>query len=600
MADSYMVNFRFSPNLNQAHRIHWLPWDQAAFAKAQLENKPILLSVSAVWCYWCHVMDETSYSDPEVAHFINQHFIAMRVDNDHRPDINARYNVGGWPTTAFLTAHGGLIGGATYLPPEQLLAMLKEVQRAYQERKPELYQQARALLQQRREQVDRVAAGHPVDQPLVDRTARNAAGTYDPLNGGFGGEPKFPNAPVLQFLAHLVRTTGEEFYRVMLVKTLDRMAEGEIFDREEGGFFRHCANADWSVAQHEKLLEDNLALARVYLEGSLLLAKETYRQVACQTIDYLLGHLYDREVPGFHGSQGAHSEYFALPLASRRTQPSPPVDPSCYVNGNAQAVSLLLDASWILSRPDLAAVALNTLATIDTMAQEGRLSHVYSQTGPAAGPAFLTDWAHLLNALLDAYSFTSEDRYLERARKVAEELMDRFSAGASGGFFDIEEQADAPGYLRVREKPLPENVAAVLALLKLHHASHNDDYRQLAQLTISAYGEAHRDYGHLASTYALAVHRFLNPPVEITIEGRLEDPATQAMHRAAAQVPYPHLMIKVLAAPSSDGRARAHLCLNTVCLAPISDPAALADTVTRMISGQDSPFENILERFAKL
>jgi len=269
-----MSNFRFSPNPNQAHRIHWTPWDQAAFAKAQAENKPVLLSVSAVWCYWCHVMDEASYSDPEVAHYINQHFVALRVDNDHRPDINARYNVGGWPTTAFLTGHGGIIGGATYLPPEQLLAMLQEVQRAYQERKPQLYDQARALLQQRREQVVRVAASHPVDGSLVDRIACNVAGTYDPLNGGFGGEPKFPNAPALQFLVHLVRTTGEEFYRVMLDKTLDRMAEGEIFDREEGGFFRHCTKADWSVAQHEKLLEDNLALARVYLEASLLLAKE--------------------------------------------------------------------------------------------------------------------------------------------------------------------------------------------------------------------------------------------------------------------------------------------------------------------------------------
>ena len=436
-----------------------------------------------------------------------------------------------------------------------------------------------------------------MDGSLVDRIARNVAGTYDPLNGGFGGEPKFPNAPALQFLVHLVRTTGEEFYRVMLEKTLDRMAASEIFDGEEGGFFRHCAKADWSVAQHEKLLEDNLALARVYLESSLLLAKETYREVACQTIDYLMTHLYDEEVPGFHGSQGAHSNYFALPLASRCTQTEPLVDPSCYVNGNAQAVSLLLDASWILARPDLAVPALDTLATIDTMAQEGRLSHVYTRTGPAVGSAFLTDWAHLLNALLDAYNFTSEDRYLDRARQVAEEVMDRFSAGASGGFFDIEEQADAQGYLRVREKPLPENVAMALALLKLHHASHDDHYHQLAQLTLSAYGEAHRDYGLLATSYGLAIHRFLTPPVEITIEGRPEDPATQAMHRAVAQVPYPHLLVKLLTATDTNGGARALVCLNTVCLPPISDPAALVDTITRMTSGQDSPFENILERF---
>ena len=130
-------NFRFSPNPNQAHLIHWLPWSAEAFSKAQEENKPVLLAVSAVWCYWCHVMDETSYSDPDVADFIARHFIAVRVDSDHRPDINARYNVGGWPTTAFLTGHGGFIGAATYLPPDQLLAMLAEVKEAYREDKPQ-------------------------------------------------------------------------------------------------------------------------------------------------------------------------------------------------------------------------------------------------------------------------------------------------------------------------------------------------------------------------------------------------------------------------------------------------------------------------------
>ena len=113
-----MSEFRFSPSPNQANLVNWLPWGPSAFTKAQEEGKPVLLSISAVWCYWCHVMDESTYSDPEVQDLLNEHFITIRVDNDHRPDINSRYNVGGWPTTAFLTGHGGLIGGATYLPPE--------------------------------------------------------------------------------------------------------------------------------------------------------------------------------------------------------------------------------------------------------------------------------------------------------------------------------------------------------------------------------------------------------------------------------------------------------------------------------------------------
>ena len=132
-----MSGIRFSPNPNEAHRIEWLPWGSASFEKAQNEDKPVLLSISAAWCHWCHVMDETTYSDPDVQSLLSTGFIAVRVDNDHRPDINARYNVGGWPTTAFLTPHGGLIGGATYLPSDQFIAMLLELRDAYGADKPQ-------------------------------------------------------------------------------------------------------------------------------------------------------------------------------------------------------------------------------------------------------------------------------------------------------------------------------------------------------------------------------------------------------------------------------------------------------------------------------
>ena len=164
-----LSEFRFSPNPNQAHLVNWQPWGPAAFAQAQESDKPVLLSISAVWCYWCHVMDETSYSDPEVQDLLNEHFIPVRVDNDHRPDINARYNVGGWPTTAFLTAHGGLIGGATYLPPDQLIAMIAEFIDAYKNDRTTLYTQGRDLLNRRKEQALRAVAGPELEASVVDR-----------------------------------------------------------------------------------------------------------------------------------------------------------------------------------------------------------------------------------------------------------------------------------------------------------------------------------------------------------------------------------------------------------------------------------------------
>ena len=592
-----MHEFRFSPNPNQAHLIDWQPWGEAAFAKAQEENKPVLLAISAVWCYWCHVMDETSYSDPDVTRLINQHFVAVRVDSDQRPDINARYNVGGWPTTAFLTGHGGIIAGATYLPADQFLAMLAELQQAYLEDKPGLYDQARESLGRRKEHMGRIKAGPEISESLTDRAARSMSGAYDAINGGFGEEPKFPNAQVLTFLVHMARTTGEEFYRAMLRKTLDRMADSSIYDGQDGGFFRHCTKADWSEAQWEKLLEDNVCLAQVYLDAGLVLDNDKYLQVANLTLDYLLEHIFDAGASAFHGSQGAHSEYFNLPAASRHQSPRPPVDPSCYANVNAQAASLLLDASWKLQRPDLKRTAIDVLSTLDTAAQAGHLSHVYGGEGVNGGPAFLGDWAHLLNALLSAYGHTGQQSYLERSISVARYMVDYYFDEENGAFFDTLDDKSSVGYLQVREKPLAENLAATMAFLNLHHATRNDDYRQVVEATLSAFVDTYREHGEFAATFGLAVHLWLNSPVEVTIEGPPGDASVLDMLRAAARLPYPYLQIKPVLDPDLPSPAKAHVCLDTVCLPPVTNPGELEDKVNSMVAAQASPFENIFQQF---
>ncbi len=584
-------------------QIGWLPWSPAPFELARQRNQPVLLSIGAVWCYWCQVMEETTFQDPGVIEFISQNFVPVRVDNDHRPEINARYNVGGWPTTAFLTGHGGIVAGATYLPADQLLAMLMEVQRTYQEEKPQLYEQANNLFRQRQDEVAKISAGAELDAKQVQRIARRSAGIYDPANGGFGEEPKFPAVPVLRLLLHLFRTTGEEFYRVMLERSLDGMLGGELLDPVDGGFFRYCAQADWTEAQHEKMLEDNVGLARVYLEAWLLLDKDSYRRAAGDTVDYILNTLYDAEAAGFRGSQGAHSSYFALPEGARGGQAAPAVDPFCYASWSAQAVSLLLEASWIISRPELIPIARHVLNALVEWAQTGELSHAYSQKGQPPEPRqqLLTDWASLLNALMDAHNW-DPDRgdYLSTAERVAQKIVERFSDPSSGGFFDTEKDEDATGYLKLRETPLPENVLAVQGLLKLHQATLNDEYRQLAQRALSAYVEANRNYGEFAAAYALTVDMFLNSPVEITVEGRTGNAAAQDLLRAATRVTSPHLVVKPLLSADYEGNAQAHVCLDTVCLPPIGDPDSLQATVDGGTARQVGPFENILDRFPGL
>tara|TARA_B100000408_G_scaffold8199_1_gene6019 strand:+ start:274 stop:2061 length:1788 start_codon:yes stop_codon:yes gene_type:complete len=592
-----LSEFRFSPNPNRAHLVKWQPWSPAAFTKAQEEDKPVLLSISAVWCYWCHVMDDDTYSDPEVQDLLNEHFVTIRVDNDHRPDINARYNVGGWPTTAFLTGHGGLIGGATYLPPEQLISMITEFSEAYKNDRPTLYTQARDLLNTRKDHAQRFVASSQLEESMTDRVSRIVVGSYDATNGGFGSEPKFPNASILRFLNHQYRTTGEDFFASMLIKTLDSLSDGQVHDSSDGGFFRHCAQADWTQPQYEKMLEDNLRLAREFLDASILLDRPKYRETAKQTFDYLLEQLYDPAVPGFRGSQGAHSDYFSLSPDQRTADARPESDPSCYASNNGLAVTVLLDAAWKLGDLSLQTKALQTLETLDSAARSGSFSHVYSEQGPSDVPAFFTDWVWLLTALVQAHGNTAAEGYLERAVAVAQIMVDGFFDQKAGGFFDIEDQPDGIGHLQIKEKVLADNTVAAQALIRLHQTTRNADYRQIAEATLSAFVETFREQGEFAADYGLTVHLLNNDLVEVTVEGKPEDAGCQALLAAAVRLPQPNLDIKTIVAVDGDSVARAHVCLDTVCLPPVDAPAELSEAVAGLTKQQESPFQDIFQVF---
>ena len=621
-----MTSIRFSPNPNQAHCIEWLPWASSTFEQAQAEDKPVLLSITAPWCYWCHVMDETTYSDPEVQALLARSFIAVRVDNDHRPDVNARYNVGGWPTTGFLTPHGGLIGGATYLPPDQFLAMLMELEGAYKADKPRLYEQSRDLLQQRRNHARRVVAGAEVEASLVDRVSRIVSGAYDARNGGFGSEPKFPNPSILRFVLQLYRTTGEEFYASMLRKTLNGMAgfggaeagddgrDGDQFfvrgsgssaicDNVSGGFFRYSATADWAEPQREKMLEDNIQLAGLYLDASIILHRDghpdslRYRDIAEGAFAYVNDFLYDPHLQGFHGSQGAHSDYFALGPDERSGDP-PPRDPSCYGGLDALAAAALLDASWKAESgfgERLGKIGRDVISRLEGMVAAGTFCRVNPEGDAGPVPALLADWAGLLAGMMQAHASTAEQRYLERAVDVARVMVDRFFDEQGGGFFDIEADEIAVGHLQVREKQMPENMLAVRGLLRLYQATRNEDYRQLCEATLSAFAGVFREQGEFAADFGLTVDLFCNPMVEVTVEGNPKDPACRELMAAAVRLNSPNLEIKTVAASGSS--ALAHVCLDTLCLPPVSSPAALAESAAGMDNRPASPFQDIFQIF---
>ncbi|HMK91983.1 MAG TPA: DUF255 domain-containing protein, partial [Thermoleophilia bacterium] len=357
------TDFRFSPRPNTAGAIAWRPWGDGAFAEALAGGKPILLAISAVWCHWCHVMDETTYSDPAVQDAIATGFVPVRVDNDRRPDVNRRYNMGGWPTIAFLTATGRVLSGATYLNAAQLLPVLRRVSDYYGEHRAELEAPTPAPGPPPESPVERgvgitgpaVAgdggpdegrSGDLVDPAGVAAVCEATAALYDPLYGGLGSEPKFPQADAIALLLTAGVRHDDERQLGMATHTLDAMAHGGLYDPIEDGFFRYATRRDWAVPHYEKMLEDNARLALLYLDACAWTGRTAYADAAAGVIRYLQTMLYDGEGGVFWGSQDADEHYYAYDAAGRGAfGHRPAIDRTAFVDWNALAARALVRAA---------------------------------------------------------------------------------------------------------------------------------------------------------------------------------------------------------------------------------------------------------------
>ena len=197
---------RFSPRPNRAHEIQWRPWGHEAFKQAQHSDRPILLSISAVWCHWCHVMDETTYSDPQVISVINERYVPVRIDRDLRPDIDSHYNMGGWPTAAFITPEGDLLFGCTYTPPQEFAILVQQLADAYQHDKEGIRQRA-ATLQANSKPSPTLE--HNLSASLVREIVETTQRAFDASHGGFGDAPKFAHADSLALLLHWSRANED-------------------------------------------------------------------------------------------------------------------------------------------------------------------------------------------------------------------------------------------------------------------------------------------------------------------------------------------------------------------------------------------------------
>jgi len=589
------TRFHFSPRPNRAHEVHWRQWGDEAFAEAKAQDKPILLSLSAVWCHWCHVMDETSYSEPGVISYVNQHFVPVRVDNDQRPDINARYNLGGWPTTAFLTPDGELMTGGTYIPPEAMLEHLPKIVTQYKTNREEI---ARKVDELRQHRAEATAAGQRGDlsAAIFDNVVRAVVQSYDPVFGGFGEAPKFPHADSIDLLLYAHRRNGDPDLLHMARKTLELMAAGGVFDHEWGGFFRYATQRDWSEPHYEKMLEDNAGLLRNLLALHRTSGDQAHAAPATAVIEYLDARLRDPERGFFFGSQDADEEFYKLPAAEREKLPEPYIDRTCYTSWNAMAASVYLEASWTLERPELAQAALAALdfAWRECRQAESGAMFRYHDGAPHV-PGLLGDQAHTARALLDAHEVTGDSAHLDRAETLARLLLDRFADrrgdGPPAGFFDVWDGGDSLGRLAERQKSIQDNAVCAEVFIRLHHLTRDEEYRRVAQATLEAFAPSYHALGYFAAGYARQVDLLLEPPAAVNIVGGAE--SARALHRAALSLDVPFRIVQLLDPERDAARLEAlflppkpapaaYVCLGTMCSSPVTKPDALADAVRQM------------------
>src|SRR5713226_4457881 len=329
-----------SPYLRSAmHQpIHWYEWGEEAFAAAQRENKPMLLDIGAVWCHWCHVMDRESYDDAEVAQIVNENFIPVKVDRDERPDIDSRYQVavssisgqGGWPLTAFLTPDGKPFYGGTYFPPDDhwgrpgFKRVLLSIANAYREKNGDVVEQAKMLEGAISQAESFTGRSGQLSPQIVDAIIKSALGMFDSTNGGFGQAPKFPHPAALDLLIERYAQTGDEQLRNVFVTTLERMANGGVYDQLAGGFHRYSVDERWIVPHFEKMCYDNSELLKNYVHAYQVTGSEFFASVARDIVRWMDEWLSDRERGGFYASQDSDysmdddGDYFTWTLDEAR------------------------------------------------------------------------------------------------------------------------------------------------------------------------------------------------------------------------------------------------------------------------------------------
>jgi uncharacterized protein len=609
--------------------VDWYEWGTEALERAGAEDKPILLSIGYAACHWCHVMAHESFEDEETAALMNQRFVSVKVDREERPDLDSLYmdavvamtGHGGWPMTVFLLPSGEPFLGGTYFPPEprhglpSFRQVLVAVSDAYRERRGDVTQQAGALVDALRQSAAVRPSAEPLAESLLGEGVRGLERQFDPEWGGFGGAPKFPPASVLEFLLRM-HVRGNPDALAMVTTTLDGMAAGGMYDLLGGGFHRYSVDERWLVPHFEKMLYDNALLAPVYLHAWVVTGEERYREVAEETIDYMLRELrlpeggfasaQDADTEGVEGltftwtaDEGVPAELlepfehgrsilrgdFDEDLRQRlfevrERRPKPLRDDKAIAAWNGLALAALAETGRRLDRPELvdagcevAEFLLGSLSSPD-----GRL-HRSWRAGRASNPGYLEDYADVANGLYELHVATGDLRWLREANRLGRLAVEQFADGESGGFFLSPADAEQ---LVARKKefddhPTPSgNSMLAFVLLRLGRIWGGDELEREAagvfRLIRDAIPRAPSAFGHALS----ALDLYLAPPRELAVIGRPDDEIARAALAGFdpnAVVAFgPTDDVPLLAGKDFvDGRPALYVCERFACQAPITE-----------------------------
>jgi uncharacterized protein YyaL (SSP411 family) len=470
----------------------WAEWSPRAFARAAEENKPVLLSLVTAWSDECAAMDRTTYADPGVEALIDERFVAVRVDADRRPDINERYNLGGWPTTVFLTSTGDTLSGGTHFDAAEMIAALTQVADAYRDRFDEISARVRRVRLQpdRPLQPDR---DPPPSDPIAEFRSLLLS-RFDPLNGGFGPAPKLPHAQALAFALSLAGDGDNEMAQMAAV-TLRRMKA--LWDAESGGFFRYANADDWSQPGSGKTLEDHAALLHVYVEAALRLRDVEWLEEAAAIVKWTRGTIADESHGGFFNA-----------VSSRK------VDRTMYVDRNAMMVGAFIRAAALFDDIWLRDVALKSLEAVIVPAYkpgEG-VAHLTVAHGADAIRGLLTDQVHVASALIWAHAATGQLPYSMLAAEVLQFAIRSMWDDEAGLFRDR----------AVGEDPLIPfelNCHAACVLDRLSVLTGDGAYQDRAHAILDALAPDVRHHDLFAAPYAVAVREVLDrrPPAGLEL-----------------------------------------------------------------------------------